>query len=202
MTRTEFGQYVQTEYDKLLRFVRSRINNTQDAEDVLQKALMRLLMICHTINPQAPDGFIFTALRNGMIDYWRRRGRRPPECELPEQVPGDESSVTPAEDQATEDRCKETVRAAAATLTERERRAFTAYWRARGDRSEALDGLGLAEAGKEEKYRVYDGPLFHAKRKLAQALQPQAGVLSDVGHARLWELVYEVLGGGPAEAAW
>jgi RNA polymerase sigma factor (sigma-70 family) len=202
MTRTEFGQYVQTEYDKLLRFVRSRITSAPDAEDVLQRALLKLLLICHTINAQAPDGFFFTALRNGIIDYWRRRGRRPPECELPEQVSAAGSGVVPAEGTDTEDICKEAVRAATAALTERERRAFAAWWRVRGDRGEALDGLRLTNASKEEKYRVYDGPLFHAKRKLGEALKPHAEVLSDVGHARLWELVHEVLCGGPASAPW
>jgi RNA polymerase sigma factor (sigma-70 family) len=202
MTRTEFGAYVQQNYEKLFRFVKSRVTSAPDAEDVLQKTLLKLLPIAHTINTEAPDGFFFTALRNGIIDYWRKRGRRPAELELPEQLASAKSSgFLPAEDQLVEDACRAAVREAAAGLTERERHAFAAYWQARGDRAEALERLGGSDASKEEKYKVYDGPLYHAKRKLCLALLPQWETLADVGYFRVWQLVYEVLCGESPDAA-
>jgi len=202
MTRKEFGDYVQQNYEKLFRFVKSRVSSAADAEDIVQKTLLKLLLICHTINPEAPDGFFFTALRNGIIDFWRKRGRRPTEMELPEQLAGaDTTGFLPAEDQYVEDSCRAAVREAAAGLTERERHAFAAYWHARGDRAEALEHLDAGEASKEAKYKVYDGPLYHAKRKLCLALLPQWETLAAIGYFRVWQLVYEVLGGDSPDAA-
>jgi RNA polymerase sigma factor (sigma-70 family) len=194
MTREEFSQYVGTEYTKMYRFVKSRIGNAHDAEDLLQKTLLKLLLICDDIDARAPSGFFFTALRNAIIDHWRKRGNQPLAKELPEQVPGREDAA-PVEDDAERERCRELIHRAAAGLTPRERQALTAYWRAWGDRASALEGLGLGGADKEERYRVYDGALFHAKRKLALALQPARERLEDAGAYRVWELVYEELCG-------
>jgi RNA polymerase sigma factor (sigma-70 family) len=202
MTRKEFGEYVQQNYEKLCRFVKSRLTSASDAEDILQKTLLKLLLSCDTINKEAPDGFFFTALRNGIIDYWRKRGRRPTETELPEQLAGTENTgFLPSEDQLVEDSCRASLREAAAGLTERERQAFAAYWHARGDRAEALEHLGIGGGSKEEKYKVYDGPLYHAKRKLCLALLPTWETLADIGYFRVWQLVYEVLCGESPDAA-
>jgi RNA polymerase sigma factor (sigma-70 family) len=194
MTREEFSRYVGDNYDKLLRFVRSRIANPHDAEDVLQQSLMRLLLLCDALNPQAPDGFVFTALRNAIIDYWRHRGRQPPAGPLTEQLrdPGAGRAVG---DEAAEGQCRDLLRQAAAGLTAREKTAFAAYWRAGGDRAAALDALEVGQASSQEKYRVYDGPLYHARRKLTAALQPGQALLADIGPARVWELVSEVWAG-------
>jgi RNA polymerase sigma factor (sigma-70 family) len=200
MTREEFSQYVGTEYAKLYRFVKSRIADAHDAEDLVQKTLLKLLLICDDIDARAPAGFFFTALRNAIIDYWRKRGHQRPAKELPEHVPGREGPA-PVDDEAERERCRELIRRAAAGLTPRERQALTAYWKAWGDRTSALEGLGLAEAGKEERYRVYDGALFHAKRKFAVALQPARDRLEDAGAHRVWELVYEELCGSAPDAA-
>jgi RNA polymerase sigma factor (sigma-70 family) len=194
MTREEFSRYVGDNYDKLLRFVRSRIANPYDAEDVLQQSLMRLLLLCEAMNPQAPDGFVFTALRNAIIDYWRHRGRQPPIGPLGDDLT-DPGGGRPIADPGAEEQCRGLLRQAAGGLTPRERTAFAAYWRAAGDRAEALDGMGLGQASSQEKYRVYDGPLYHAKRKLAAVLQPAAALLADLGPTRVWELVAEVWGG-------
>jgi RNA polymerase sigma factor (sigma-70 family) len=197
MTRKEFSRYVTDNYDKLLRFVRSRIANRHDAEDVLQRALVKLLLVCDDIDAQTPAGFFFTALRTGIIDHWRRRGRRGPEGPLPDQVPDRRPPTLPGEGAGLCVYCHRQVRAVLARLTPRERLAFAAYWKARGDRVAALDGLGLSEAGKEERYKVYDGALYHAKKKLALALLSVRERLEEAGADRVWELVSEELGGGP-----
>jgi RNA polymerase sigma factor (sigma-70 family) len=194
MTRDEFSRYVGDNYDKLLRFVRSRIANPHDAEDVLQQSVLRLLLICDSMNPQAPDGFVFTALRNAIIDYWRHRGRQPHAGPLTEDLTDPGAGGRPVADETAEGHCRDLLRRAAAGLTARERTAFAAYWRAGGDRAAALERLELGRATSQEKYRVYDGPLYHAKRKLAAALEPGSALLTDLGPARVWELVSEVWG--------
>jgi RNA polymerase sigma factor (sigma-70 family) len=201
MTRQEYGRYVSTHYDRLCRFVHSRVPHPHDAEDILQQALMRLLLQCDGIDAASPDPFIFTALRNAIIDFWRQRGQRQPPGPLPEQLADERMSPEPAEGAAVEARCRDLVREAAGGLTPRERQAFVVYWRHRGDRAAALDELVLTAAGKDGKYRVYDGPLFHARRKLAAALAPGADLLTSVGYDRAWELIAEVLGVAPPGAA-
>jgi RNA polymerase sigma factor (sigma-70 family) len=192
MTRTEFSEYVGSHYEKLLRFVRSRIANPHDAEDVLQQTLMRLLPTCEGMNARAPDGFVFTALRNAIIDYWRHRGRQPPVGSLTDELPGRSEDGAQVGDATAEERCREYMRRAVAELTPREQQAFAAYWRATGDRAAALEELAAAQSSSQEKYRLYDGPLYHAKRKLANALEPARSLLGEVGYTRLWELVGEV----------
>jgi RNA polymerase sigma factor (sigma-70 family) len=200
MTREEFSQYVGAEYTKLFRFVKSRIASAHDAEDLVQKTLLKLLLICDDIDARAPSGFFFTALRNAIIDYWRKRGSHPPARELPEQVAG-RDSAGPVEDPDEQERCRQAIHRAAVGLTPRERLALTAYWKAWGDRASALEDLGLAEAGKDERYRVYDGPLFHAKRKLSLALEQDRDRLEGAGAYRVWELVYEEMCGTAPDAA-
>lgn len=210
MTREQFSQYVDKEYDRLCRFLKARLGNAQDAQDLLQKTLMRLLPKLDDIDATNPDGYFFQALRNALIDHWRRRGRRPPESELPEQLTsGSEEGVVPPADGSAEETCREVLHEAAASLTPRERKAIAACWQAHGDRSGALAGLGLelhviesdGKEDKQEKYRTYDGPLFHAKRKLAQALRDHGELLLEVGPDRVWELVHEVFCGDSADAA-
>lgn len=194
MTREEFGRHVVTHYDSLLRFVRGRGLTAHDAEDVVQQTLLKLLLVCDDIDAARPDGFIFAALRHAVVDHWRKRGRRPAAFPLPEQLPApDQPDVVLAGDAGP--RTGPLLREAAAGLTPRERRAFAAYWRQRGDRGAALRALGLAGADARERYRVYDGPLFHARRKLALALTPHGAALADVGYFRLWGLLNEVLQG-------
>ena len=194
MTREEFGQYVCTEYPKLLRFVKSRVSNPHDAEEIIQNTLVRLLLICDDIDTRAPAGFFFTALRNAIIDHWRKRGHQPPPKELPEYVPGPPAPPV-VQDPDERAQCREAIRQAAARLTPRERQALAAYWQAWGDRAEALAGLGLSDADNAERYKVYDGALHHAKRKLAAGLEPARARLQEAGAALVWELVNEELCG-------
>jgi RNA polymerase sigma factor (sigma-70 family) len=211
MTREEFSEYVDTEYERLLRFVKSRVGNPQDAEDLLQKTLLKLLPNRAEIDAGNPGGYVFRALKTAIIDHWRKQGRRPAHGELPEQVTDPEAAdptlFIPADSERAEQRCRAVLAEAAGRLTERERRAFSAYWRALGDRTSALAQFGLGQAerddkeDRQEKYRVYDGPLTHARRKLNETLQAHWEILDDIGPHRVWELVHEVFCGGPPDAA-
>ncbi|HEV3262235.1 MAG TPA: RNA polymerase sigma factor, partial [Gemmataceae bacterium] len=153
MTREEFSRYVTANYDKLYRFVKSRIGNAHDAEDVLQRVLLKLFLVCDGIDPRAPAGFFFTALRTAIIDHWRKRGRRAPDGPLPDQVIDARPPTPAAPDAGLCVRCRRLIRAAIAGLMFRERRAFAAYWKALGDRATALEGLGLAAAETKDRYR-------------------------------------------------
>jgi RNA polymerase sigma factor (sigma-70 family) len=203
MTREEFSRYVETHYDALTRFVNSRLHNSQDSEDLVQQTIVKLLPNCGDIDAASPDGYFFTALRTGLIDFWRKRGRRPSECELSEQMdhPDETVYLLPA-DPGAEGALKRAMEQAVENLTPREKKALVACWHAFGDRLEALEELGLDpeldskdKKAKQERYKAYDGPLFHAKRKLSEALSAHWELVSEVGSARVWELVNEVIGG-------
>ena len=59
------------------RQVRSRITVRDDAEDVVQNALIAVHRGRHTYQPQRPFGpWVRTVVRNCMIDWFRERGRR------------------------------------------------------------------------------------------------------------------------------
>ena len=195
MTRGEFSQFVRTEYERMIRFVRSRISNTADAEDVVQKTLLRLFMTCDVIDAHRPTGFVFAALKHAMTDYWRARGRGLRFTELPEQVSefGSSSSIFPFDAGHLEQRGRDALRLALDSLTPRERQAFEVYWKAAGDRSEALALLGLADKDKNARFKTYDGPLHHARKKVAQTLAPHWDVLRGLSFHRTWQLVTEEL---------
>jgi RNA polymerase sigma factor (sigma-70 family) len=211
MTREEFSEYVDTEYERLLRFVKSRVGNPQDAEDLLQRTFLKLLPNRAEIDARNPGGYVFRALKTAIIDHWRKQGRRPAHSELPEQVTDPEAAdptlFIPTDSEVAEERCRAVLAQAAGRLTERERRAFSAYWQALGDRTNALAHFGLAQAerddkeDRQEKYRLYDGPLTHARRKLNETLQAHWEILDDIGPHRVWELVHEVFCGEPPDAA-
>jgi RNA polymerase sigma factor (sigma-70 family) len=195
MTRAEFSQFVRAEYDRITRFVRSRIPNTADAEDLVQKTLLKLFVQCDGIDAARPAGFVFTTLRHAITDYWRASVRRPRPSELPEHIGGlDSSHLFPPDALTLEQRCRDALRHALAELTPRERQAFAAYWQTAGDRGEALIQLGLTDKDKNERSRGYDQPVHHARKKMGLALAPHWDVLRGLSFHRTWELVSEELG--------
>src|SRR5690242_16802345 len=158
MTREEYSRYVASHYDGLLRFIRSRGVAAADAEDILQTTLLKLLLSCDPIDPARPDGFIFAALRHAIVDHWRKRGRQPPTSPLPEQLEDTDPPDAVVSEGDAGRRCRELLAEAVAGLTPRERKAFAAYWRQKGDRTAALEALCRPQADQRERYRVYDGP--------------------------------------------
>jgi hypothetical protein len=200
MTREEFSRHVVTNYDLLFRFVRSRGLSAADAEDVLQQSLLKLLLACDVIDADRPGGFFFTVLKHAVVDYWRKRGRQPPFVALPDQLPAPDLPDAVVGDDAPPDRLRALLAGAVAGLTPRERRAFAAYWRQRGDRGPALRALGLGRATPKEKYKIYDGPLHHARRKVALVLLPNGAVLADAGTVPLWGLLDDILNGASPDA--
>src|SRR5262249_48954835 len=124
----------------------------------------------------------------------------PLEGPLPDHVP-DCRPTSPYEDElGVLEENREFVRAVLTRLTPRERRAFIVYWQSRGDRMEALDSLGLTGKAKEMCYKDYDGPLYHAKKKMAVGLGPVREGLENAGADRVWDLVHEELCGSPGAA--
>jgi RNA polymerase sigma-70 factor (ECF subfamily) len=59
---------------RLLAFIRRRVVNDADAEDILQEVFIRIhRSLCSSSEWNKPEGWIYRVTRNLIIDYYRRR---------------------------------------------------------------------------------------------------------------------------------
>lgn len=65
---------LQSERKRLFDFIRSRVSNTADAEDILQDVFFQLLTSYSVTEPiERLTAWLFTVARNRVIDWYRRR---------------------------------------------------------------------------------------------------------------------------------
>ena len=75
----EIAATVQRERGRLLAFIRRRIADAAEAEDVLQEALFELVLAYRTLQPvQQARAWLTRVARNRIIDRFRRRSRERP----------------------------------------------------------------------------------------------------------------------------
>ncbi len=64
---------------QLQRFLRSRVSNAEDAEDLLQEILIKTHQQLHTVqDPEKLRAWLFQVTRNAVIDYYRQSHKKPP----------------------------------------------------------------------------------------------------------------------------
>lgn len=63
-------------HDQIVSYIKSRVNNHEDAADIAQDAFVRLLDYKPMLRPETVKSFIFTIVRNLVIDYIRRQYRK------------------------------------------------------------------------------------------------------------------------------
>lgn len=63
-------------HEQILNYIRFRVNNADDAEDLAQDAFVRLLDYKLMLRPETVKSFIYTIVRNLVIDYIRRQYRK------------------------------------------------------------------------------------------------------------------------------
>jgi RNA polymerase sigma factor (sigma-70 family) len=79
MEQARLGELIQQEYKKMVNYVRSQVNSASemDAEDFVQDVLARML---EQADPALPlknlAGYVYRALRNRVIDYYRTRKKQ------------------------------------------------------------------------------------------------------------------------------
>jgi DNA-directed RNA polymerase specialized sigma24 family protein len=72
----EVMRLIERDRARYLRFVRSRVASQADAEDVLQRALLRAVAHTATLDDEErAEAWLFQILRNGIADYHRGRVR-------------------------------------------------------------------------------------------------------------------------------
>lgn len=81
---------------RLRDFIRSRVANDADAEDILQEVFLRVHRhLCCSPDWERPDAWFYQIARNLIVDYYRQREF----AEIPEDYPGsEEHDHEPSED--------------------------------------------------------------------------------------------------------
>lgn len=141
----EIASIVQRERGRLLAFIRRRIADAVEAEDVLQDALYELVLAYRMMQPVEQAGAWLTRVaRNRIIDRFRRKGPRrltgPPATEVAEHDEAFEDLLPDpdggAESSVIRELLLEEIEAALAELPREQREVFVAH---------EIDGLSFRE---------------------------------------------------------
>jgi RNA polymerase sigma factor (sigma-70 family) len=202
VTLEQFQTLLVQKLEYLRRIARKRLPAEADAEDVVQRAVLKVLRRLAKVEPPTARAYLCRALMNEIAQWWRENARGKEKHSLPDNVTAAGSSVDPlarvedaldwAHDLEEARRLREeaqaVVREAVQQLTEKERLAVWACWNAGGDRQQAKATFAAGS---------YDMSLNRAKNKLRRVLLPHRGILAALGYSQVWELVYEALGEPP-----
>jgi len=142
----EIAATVQRERGRLLAFIRRRIADAAEAEDVLQEALFELVLAYRTLQPvRQARAWLTRVARNRIIDRFRRRSRErpadPPAAAGEELDDGAFEDLLPAPDGGPEsafirELLLEEIEAALGELPREQREVFVAH---------ELDGVSFRE---------------------------------------------------------
>ena len=86
---------------RLFRFIRARVENAADAEDIVQEVLLRMHRSVKTLSTGERLGaWLFQVARNAIVDHYRARGRAAEvvEPKLSSEAIADEVAAAPEED--------------------------------------------------------------------------------------------------------
>jgi len=76
-----------TFHERLLRFIRKRVANEHDAEDVLQDVFLKIHQrIDQLQDAEKLPAWVFQIARRSVIDYYRARSSTPEQADLPDEL--------------------------------------------------------------------------------------------------------------------
>lgn len=130
---------------RLLAFIRRRVSNDADAEDILQEVFLRIhRSLCCSDDWGKPDSWVYQITRNLIIDYYRRRR---------ETVEISEDLATEADFEADDPqvRLALSLRATIDMLPERYRQALILTEYEGLSQKEAAERLGLSLSGAKSR---------------------------------------------------
>jgi RNA polymerase sigma factor (sigma-70 family) len=120
----QISEVVARERSRLRSFIRRRVANPQDAEDILQDVFQRLVEANALLMPiEHVTGWLFRVARNRMIDMFRKKGPHE-ELGLEELVRSHDVGPDGAYDRTV---LLDAIEAALADLPEEQRRIFIAH---------------------------------------------------------------------------
>jgi len=93
MERQDAGKLIAEYQPRLKAFIRKRISNREDAEDILQDVFYQLTKaVANVLNPiEQVEAWLYRATRNRIINYWTKKR----EEELPVYINDDEANIMP-----------------------------------------------------------------------------------------------------------
>lgn len=73
MTTAEFSEVLEVHYERLRRFVRSRVSNPEEADDLVQEICLRAVSKIDTIRDESRvESWLYQIARNAIVDHYRR----------------------------------------------------------------------------------------------------------------------------------
>ncbi len=73
MTVAELTDVLDTHYERLRRFVRSRVSNPDEADDIVQEVCLRAVSRSASLrDPERVESWLYQIARNAIIDHYRR----------------------------------------------------------------------------------------------------------------------------------
>jgi RNA polymerase sigma-70 factor (ECF subfamily) len=151
-------------YSEILSFLRSRVGNRYDAEDLTTQTFMRMLEAIDRYEPRAVpfSAWLRQIARNLAIDHFRETRRLEPRGEVPEGPPS-----RSAEDEALERASTQALARTVRTLSPQQRKVVALKFFAACSNAEAAAALNHSEgAVKALQHRALDT----LSRRLAPAL--------------------------------
>lgn len=86
MTVAEFNEVLEQHYERLRRFVRSRVSNPEEADDIVQEVCLRAVRKLDTVRDTGRvESWLYQIARNAIIDHYRRSR---PVAPLADDLPG------------------------------------------------------------------------------------------------------------------
>jgi RNA polymerase sigma-70 factor (ECF subfamily) len=130
---------------RLLAFIRRRVSNEADAEDILQEAFMRIhRSLCCSEDWNKPESWIYQIVRNLIVDYYRRRRET---VEIPEDL----AAEAELEVEDTQAQLALSLRETIEALPERYRQALILTEYEGLSQKEAAERLGLSLSGAKSR---------------------------------------------------
>lgn len=73
MTTAEFSEVLELHYERLRRFVRSRVSNPEEADDLVQEICLRAVSKIDSIRDESRvESWLYQIARNAIVDHYRR----------------------------------------------------------------------------------------------------------------------------------
>ena len=125
MNKTDVMEKIYLEYrEKVLRYVRKRVHNEADAEDVTSDIFLKVLSSLDSFDEEKAtlSTWIYTVAHNTVCNYYRSQGRAALSIDEGVAVPSDE------DDEIENEILKEELAIALETLSEREQDMIVLYY--------------------------------------------------------------------------
>jgi DNA-directed RNA polymerase specialized sigma24 family protein len=200
MSEGEFGDFCRPVLARLRAFAFRAIGDWDTAEEVVQKALRRVLRHLGRITAASVEAYIWQALQWAIADERRRRGKRHAQLQEemtwlvdtdgPEVFEGDVGELLSAQ-LSIQSKCREVLCGAVGTMTDRERCALGAWLEADRDNSTALDLL--RDSDPEITAEAFAMRVHHARKKLRVVQRQAQQFLAEFPGLNIWNLLVEVI---------